>query len=172
MSKTPTILAATALLVALFGSTPLGNAAGRMILPKNSVGSAQLKNAAVTGAKVKDGTLAAADFAPGQLPAGQQGPKGDPGAKGDAGAPGAPGLSDYQIVTGPTTTIAGGALGVATATCPAGKHALGGGYATSGAAVFGSDPQSNGTQWLVGANNPGARGETVAAYAVCATVAQ
>src|SRR6266511_4295158 len=72
MLKTPTILASTALAVALFGSTPLGHAAGKLILPRNSVGAAQLKKAAVTGAKVKDGSLAAADFAAGQLPAGPQ----------------------------------------------------------------------------------------------------
>jgi hypothetical protein len=89
--RTPTILASTALAVALFGSTSLGHAAGQLILPKNSVGAAQLKNSAVTGAKVKDGTLAAADFAAGQLPAGPAGPKGDAGAagpKGDAGTQG------------------------------------------------------------------------------------
>ena len=89
--KLNTIVAVTALVVAVFGSTPLGNAAARFVLPKNSVGVGQLKKDAVTGLKVKDGTLAAADFKAGQLPAGPQGPKGDlgaPGAKGDPGRPG------------------------------------------------------------------------------------
>ena len=81
--KIPTILASTALAIALFGATPLGHAASRMILPKNSVGAAQLKKAAVTGAKVKDGSLTAADFLPGQVPKGEQGPKGDKGDQGD-----------------------------------------------------------------------------------------
>ncbi len=101
-SRTATILAATALVVAVFGSTPLGHAAGNLILARNSVGATQLKKNAVTGPKVKNGTLLAADFKAGQLPIGPQGPKGDPGAqgpkgdKGDTGAPGAMGLPGIQ----------------------------------------------------------------------------
>jgi hypothetical protein len=60
-------------------------------LPKNSVGSKQIKPNAVTGAKVKDASLFSNDFAPGQLPRGIQGPQGPqglPGPKGDEGAPG------------------------------------------------------------------------------------
>jgi hypothetical protein len=180
MSKTPTILAATALVVAVFGSTPLGNAAGRMILPKNSVGSAQLKTAAVTGAKVKDGTLVAADFAPGQLSGGQQGPKGDPGAqgpKGDTGLrgpTGAPGLSGYEVVTGPIVSVTGPA-GFSTATCPAGKLAVGGGYVAGGGTggiVAASAPTAAGTAWTVGLRNAGGVGTPqVEAFAVCAAVA-
>jgi hypothetical protein len=102
------LVACVALVVALGG---VSYAAG--VLPKNSVGTAQLKkkavsaaklkknavtarkvrNDAITSAKVKDRTLLAQDFKPGQLPAGPQGPKGDTGAqgpKGDKGDPGAP----------------------------------------------------------------------------------
>ena len=60
-------------------------------LPRNSVGTSQIKRNAVTGVKVKDGSLDAADFRAGSLPAGANGAagaKGDPGAKGDAGAKG------------------------------------------------------------------------------------
>lgn len=73
-------------------------------LPKNSVGTKQLKSNAVTGAKVKNNSLTAKDFKAGQLPAGAtgaQGPKGDAGAKGEKGDPGA---------TGPSTGAAGGDL--------------------------------------------------------------
>lgn len=195
MLKTPTILASTALAVALFGSTPLGHAAGKLILPKNSVGSAQLKSAAVTGAKVKDGSLAAADFAAGQLPAGPQGPKGDkgdpgapgpqglqglqgakgdPGAQGPKGDTGAPGVSGYQIVTGAAVQVTPGNFGYATATCPAGQRALGGGFSTQGlgrARVSQSGPPGNGTYWLVSAENISAAGNvSVMALAMCATV--
>ena len=45
-SKIPTILAATALLVAVLAATPLGQAAGRLVLPAGSVGGAQLKKGA------------------------------------------------------------------------------------------------------------------------------
>jgi hypothetical protein len=60
-------------------------------LPRNSVGTAQLKANAVTSAKVKNGTLRLSDFARGQLPPSLAGPKGATGANGAAGAPGAPG---------------------------------------------------------------------------------
>jgi hypothetical protein len=69
--KTPTIIATAALVVAVLGATPVGEAAGKLVLGKNSVGAVQLKkNAvtgkkiaknAVTGAKVKDDSLSGAD---------------------------------------------------------------------------------------------------------------
>jgi hypothetical protein len=85
-SKLAVALSATALLVSVLLATPVGQAAGRLVLAKNSVGAAQLKKNAVTSAKVRNGSLLAADFKAGQLPAGPQGAKGD---KGDPGAPGA-----------------------------------------------------------------------------------
>src|SRR5262249_41411800 len=108
-TKLNTIMAATALAVAVFGTTPLGHGATRLVLPKNSVGSGQLQASAVTAAKVKNGTLTAAKFKKGQLRPGPQGPKGDPGPqglkgdkgdKGDSGSPGAPGVSGYSVVVG------------------------------------------------------------------------
>jgi hypothetical protein len=85
------IVACLALIVALGG---VGYAAVK--LPANSVGNAQLKNNAVTGAKVLNGSLLAADFKRGQIigkpgapgvpgPKGDAGPKGDQGPKGDTG---------------------------------------------------------------------------------------
>ena len=48
-------IAVAALVFAVFGSTTLGEAARQLVLPKGSVGAAQLKANAVTGTKVKDG---------------------------------------------------------------------------------------------------------------------
>lgn len=62
-------------------------------LPKNSVGTKQLKRGAVTSAKVRDHSLQATDFA-GSLPAGPQGERGSPGATGAPGEPGKRGPSD------------------------------------------------------------------------------
>ena len=101
----PALLVACVALIGAFGG--VGYAAG--MLPKDSVGTAQLKKkavtgaklrtSAVTGAKVKDGTLMAADFKGGQLPAGPQGPKGDSGPKGDPGIQGLPGTARaYALV--------------------------------------------------------------------------
>jgi hypothetical protein len=189
MSKIPTILASTALAVALFGATPLGHAASRVILPKNSVGAAQLKKAAVTGAKVKDGSLTVADFMPGQLPVGPKGDPGEQGPKGDAGAPGlqgvpgaqgakgdtgASGVSGYEIVYGNTVQVAPGNAGFSTATCPAGKRTLGGAISTQGlgrARVIASGPPGNGTYWLVSAENIAAAGTlNLTALAMCGYV--
>ncbi len=59
------VVASIALLVALGGTGYAATA-----LPPNSVGTAQLKNAAVTAAKVKPGSLLKSSFAANQLPTG------------------------------------------------------------------------------------------------------
>jgi hypothetical protein len=92
------VISCFALAIALGGT---GYAA--VTLPKNSVGTPQLKKAAVTGAKVKQRTLVASHFKVGQLPAGPpgpagaQGPAGSAGAQGQAGAQGPAGLSEYEV---------------------------------------------------------------------------
>ena len=83
-TKLPLVLSATALAVAVLGTTPLVAIAQNVAFPRSSVGTAQLKRNAVTPAKiapdavraahVQNGSLLAADFKPGQIP---QGPKGD-----------------------------------------------------------------------------------------------
>jgi hypothetical protein len=105
------VIASLALFLALGG----GAAWAATKLPKSSVGTAQIKANAVTGAKVADGSLLATDFKSGQLPAGPEGkagpagPQGAPGAQGAAGdrgsqgergAPGAPGERGPQGVQG------------------------------------------------------------------------
>ena len=95
-SRITPILAATALVVAVFGSTPLGHAAARLVVPTNSVGAVQIKKDAVTGFKVKNGSLMAADFKAGQLPRGPQGLKGDRGEQGPKGDQGDPGTTGMQ----------------------------------------------------------------------------
>ncbi len=81
------VVACLALAVALSGSA----VAASVALAPNSVGTAQLKNNAVTTTKVKNGTLLKADFKAGQIPAGPAGPAGAPGPAGAAGAAGATG---------------------------------------------------------------------------------
>jgi hypothetical protein len=86
-------------LVSLF--VALGGGAYALTIPRNSVGSAELKRGAVTTSKIRKGAVTSSrvrdrsllrrDFKAGQLPAGKQGlpgPQGPPGPKGDAGAPG------------------------------------------------------------------------------------
>jgi hypothetical protein len=66
-----TVIACLALSIALGGTSYAA-----IVLPANSVGTKQLKRAAVTSKKVRDFSLLKRDFKPGQLPAGPQGPPG------------------------------------------------------------------------------------------------
>lgn len=77
-------------------------------LPRNSVGAAQIKSNAVSGGKVKDGSLTDRDLAPGTVlqgvtgmpgprgPAGVNGTNGTNGAKGEPGEPGQQGIQGPQ----------------------------------------------------------------------------
>src|ERR671932_2848278 len=78
------VIAALALLFALTGTGIAAVAA----LPRNSVGTAQLRNNAVTSSKVRNRSLLARDFKRGQLPRGPVGPAGQPGPPGPAGPAG------------------------------------------------------------------------------------
>jgi hypothetical protein len=127
-----------ALFVALSGT------AYAATLPRNSVGTPQLKKDAVTTKKVKNGevmradigrdavnsarvkdfSLVANDFKLGQLPAGPQGPKGDPG------------------VTNLRVRKAAG-FDQATAQCQPGERATGGGAHSVNGFIWASAPAAN-----------------------------
>ena len=164
-NKLAIAIATAALVVAVLGSTPLGHAAGQLIVPKGSVGTPQLKAGAVTGLKVKDGSLRATDFAADQLPAGAQGPKGD---NGDAGPPG---MSGYEIVKGTVVNIAAGGSYFAELHCPSGKKAIGAGFigGVDGMATIFSYPANGGAIWNLRVKNLGAF-TNFAGYAVCVNV--
>jgi hypothetical protein len=91
------VVACLALLVALSGT---GIAAATQVA-RNSVGTPQLKDSAVTNAKLRNNavnsskvaarSLLRSDFAPGQLPAGPVGPQGPAGPTGPTGPAGAAG---------------------------------------------------------------------------------
>lgn len=98
------VVATLALFLALGGTSYAVTA-----LPKNSVGTQQIKKNAVTGVKVKDGSLVAADFAAGTLLRGETGatgPQGPAGATGSTGATGAvgPAGATYGGFDGDTQT--------------------------------------------------------------------
>ncbi len=131
------VLSVIALFIALGGT---GYAAG--VLPPGSVGTLQLKDDAVTGAKVKGGTLKASDFARGALKAGPRGAQGPRGADGPAGPAGTPNPAAYytqaeenaRFLGAPLVTvvvssaaIAQDSFGSATATCPTGYQVISGG---------------------------------------------
>src|SRR6266545_4790193 len=177
-SKFSPIVAVTALVVAVLGSTPLGHAAAHMILPSNSVGSAQLTSNAVTGLKVKNGTLLAADFKAGQLPVGAPGAKGDTGAAGPKGDQGDTGAN--AVIRVSSHLIDPNSDGWWRVYCLAGERATGGGSSFQDVipgdaimmsrainaqlqAVDGSAPVG----WLVYAHNGGASPRQLYVNAVC-----
>jgi hypothetical protein len=90
------LIAYLALFVALGGTSYAA-----ISLPKNSVGSRQIKRGAVTSAKVRAGSLLARDFKKGELPAGAQGPQGPQGSTGPAGPVGPAGADGAPGAAGP-----------------------------------------------------------------------
>jgi hypothetical protein len=100
-----------ALFVALGGT---GYAA--LKIPRHSVGSAQLKNNAVSTSKVKNGALLSRDFKVGEIPIGAtgatgatglQGPKGDTGAAGTNGTNGTNGVQGPSGIAAAFARVAG-----------------------------------------------------------------
>jgi hypothetical protein len=154
------VIACLALAISLSGAAYAVSTA----LPRNSVGTVQLKNNSVNSAKVKNASLRAADFAAGQIPAGPQGPAGPPGTSG------------LQLISG------SGASNSSTPKseqqdCPAGKRAVGGGGVITGVAtntfLSASRPTDPGTGWTAtGRESSGGNAGSwaVQTWVVCATV--
>ena len=171
------VIAALALTLALGGTSY----ATALAIPRNSVGTAQLRNSAVTtkklaqnavvSSRVKNGSLLRADFAPGQLPAGPVGPQGPQGL---AGPPGISGIQRVDVTT-PLSSANSKSLLV---NCPSPKKAIGGGARVLGSganrvSIVSSFPDSSGTQWDASASEVVATALTwqLQAYALCADVA-
>jgi hypothetical protein len=161
------------------------------VLPANSVGNRQLRNGAVTAAKVKAHTLLAKDFKPGQLPKGATGPQGATGASGakvttaaagatgkagPTGPTGASGLMGYKVVAAPETVQPTDATDSWQVSCPTNSNVLGGGVTSANAniEVETSTPMDNGTTWtvtvvpLTGATFGGSGPSTVTIRITCA----
>ena len=164
-------VASTLALVVALGGTSYAAVA----LPKNSVGTKQLKTNAVTSGKVKDRTLLSKDFEAGQLPAGPRGPAGAPGPRGDTGAtgdqgvPGAPGVSGWQRVHNATGVVNANSSTEVEIFCPAGKKVFGGGAYAPGLTLVSSFPGSD-TSWIIGVRNATASGSQFHYYVICGVV--
>jgi hypothetical protein len=116
------VVACTALLLALGGTSY----ATVLNVPRNSVGTLELRNNAVTSAKVRNGSLMRADFRAGQVPAGPAGPAGPQGAQGPGGPAGAAGPSDaYAASVGGPIAVSTSSRTFATLNVPqAGRYIL------------------------------------------------
>jgi hypothetical protein len=172
------VVACLALLVALGGTSV---AAVSQFVPRNSVGTQQLKRNAVTAAKITpnavrtghvlNGSLLVEDFKAGQIP---QGPKGDKGEKGEKGDNGPPGASAYEIVVA-SFPVASQYITTQTVSCPSGKRALGGGARSTtlsfdGPYLVNSRPTPDGAGWTASYAKATTASYTVEVYAICAVV--
>lgn len=169
------VVACLALFVSLSG-TSFADVA--QVVPRNSVGTPQLRNSAVTTPTIRNGSVTLAKLAPNaRIPgpagaAGPQGPKGDKGEKGDTGAAGLTGLerrgnsSVSDSTSDKTVQVA----------CPSGTRALSGGGAVQGASgsavLRASYPSNTLTSWFVSASevNPTAASWSLTAFVVCGAV--
>jgi len=134
-NRLPIALSVTALLVAVLGVTPLGEAAYNAIVPRNSVGTLQLQRNAVKAAKIApnairtghvlNGSLLVDDFKAGQIP---QGPKGEKGDKGDKGAPGATSITVRAV----NQTVSANNFATGSVSCNSGERATGGSMRAAG----------------------------------------
>ena len=187
-------LGAIALFVAL-GGTSFAVATGSIDsgeIKNNAIRSEDIRNNDIRSKDVRTGSLLARDFKLGQLPTGPQGPKGDTGPqgpKGDTGAPGAegePGISGLQRVAA-ESAFNSNSFKIVTATCPAGKRAIGSGALVDGG--LSGDLPNTLTDVVIGAvvptaetvvpgrvlaaaveEEPTADAWSVTAFAICANV--
>jgi hypothetical protein len=155
------VVACLALAISLSGAAYAVSTA----LPRNSVGTVQLKNNAVNSAKVRNASLRAVDFAAGQIPVGPQGPAGPPGASG------------LQLISGSGASNSSSPKSQQQ-DCPAGKRVVGGGGVITGSAtntfLSTSRPTDAGTGWIATGreSSVGNAGSwAVQTWVVCATVA-
>jgi hypothetical protein len=118
------VVACIALTAAL---APASYATVSQLVPRNSVGPAQLQKNSVTSAKVRDFSLRRWDFKQSDLPRGPAGPQGPPGVVGD--------LKLRQAsVTVPAGPVAGNGLYLTRAIqirCESGERAIAGGTSWS-----------------------------------------
>jgi hypothetical protein len=149
------------------------NSVGTKQLKGKSVGKKQLKGNSVNSNKVKNFSLQANDFKKGQIPSGPTGPVGLPGEDGQMGATGAtgvtgrqgdkgnPGATNVSARYGPGSALVGAGQQTSdTASCNPGEVATGGGYFLTGNAThsrvynnLAEGAAEAPTQWMVSVYN-------------------
>ncbi|MGH3065121.1 MAG: hypothetical protein ACRDOF_02365 [Gaiellaceae bacterium] len=190
------VVACLALLVALGGTSI---AAVSQLVPRNSVGTAQLqfgavtnqkiRNNAINSAKIANRSLLRSDFAVGQLPAGPVGPQGPAGPTGAAGAAGAAGpagvigtitvRSSSALVDGGTAENSAYNSVRVTALCQGNERAISGGTSwsddTAGRELMTGElePQLNAQNQVIGflgvGLNDSGNSSTFTVHALCYT---
>jgi hypothetical protein len=171
------VTATIALVLALGGTSYAA-----VSLPRNSVGSSQVKSDAITSSKVKNRSLLAGDFKAGQLPAGPKGSAGVPGAQGAAGLAGPAGPTGPRGTTGlqgpagvpaidynqsAEIDLSAGATGYGSVDCDAGQHAIGGGVNSSGSGMTVDSTWPGIETWQVWMRNEATDARTFTVYVIC-----
>src|SRR3954470_13003115 len=167
------VVASLALFVAIGGSSYAALSVTGAQVRDGSLTGRDVRNGSLTGNDIHDRSLGAADFAPGQLPAGPAGPKGEPGAAGPAGPQGDAATTGLHVVT---KAIAIGANGVAfpELLCPGGEKATGGGTSSdTNVRTVANEPSTdtdNSTPigWHAAFKNDSGQQEFAFLHAVCA----
>lgn len=140
-------------------------------------GTAVAASPLITGAQIKDHSIGLVDIsnltvAKLRGKAGPAGPEGVPGNDGVAGPAGLNGGFDpakVSYATGAAVYVAVGQVVTATAVCPAGTKAIGGGGFNSISQIGASGPTPDGTSWfIIVLNNTPIPVPNVQAFAVCA----
>ena len=190
--RLPLALSVTALVVAVLGSTPLGEAAENLVsaVPPFAKQAGYAKTAGTAqNAKRLAGHTASRTPRPGQIPivaangklAASLGAVGAPGAKGDPGAPGAkgdkgdkgdkgsPGVTSVTTVND-TANVAGGAYGGTTVGCPAGATVVAGGFNTANSTMIPTTNRPRTDGWEARAYNSSGLPHSIQVYVVCAVI--
>jgi hypothetical protein len=162
------ITATIALFIALGGTSYAA-----LQIPRNSVGSAQLRARSVDSSKVRDRSLRTVDLsvAARNFLKGQRGPAGPAGPPGPAGG----GAGSAAVaVTYPTATgaVAAGEVTSATASCGPGQRVTGGGVRIDSggdSAVRETYPNINNTAWTARVGNDDVAGGpfNYTVFAIC-----
>lgn len=179
--RLPLILSASALLVALLGSTPLGRAAETAL--EQVVPRARNADFAQNAAKL-NGHRSSVKARAGQIPvvgangklSASLGVVGPAGPAGPAGAQGPPGASGYQLIVEQVTVPNGEVDFRRSVSCPGGKSVLSGGWDFEAnhardLILFDSHPVSNSAWRFRIRNDTGGQKAGKTLYVVCANVA-
>ena len=167
--RSANVLALPALFSALGGTS-----CAALTLPKNSVGTRQIKPRAVTLSKLS--TSARKSLKGHTGPAGHTGPVGPvgpTGRTGDTGMTGARGPVNVVMRIGTSTAVGANASATASADCDAGEMATGGGFFTQvDVQVTASRPApltagGQATGWRATVKNTTASSASFGAYAMC-----
>ena len=168
------VMATAAVFIALGGTSYAA-----ITLPRNSVGSTQIKKNAVSTSKVKDRSLAVRDLSAAARTSlrGQRGPQGPQGPKGDVT------VVNGQVITKTNVTYKTDSASVAaestsqlTVQCDSGTKVIGGGVRKDGGtdvSIRESYPSNNNTAWTAFVGNDDVAPAPAGRYtltAICADV--